>query len=412
MYNLLIVDDEIATCRFLERFIGEKIDDINVVAAMKNGEEAVGFLKNNNVDIILSDIRMPKMDGIELAKYVHENKPDIKVILMSAYNEFSYAQEAFRYNVFYYLLKAIDTDELKDVITRVKKVLKAQSLSRKDDIFEVRERFIDDVISGNFDINKYQGNLGGRLLVASDINDINFGIYTIKFDDFEKCLRDKANYGFDSFKVSISRIIEYTTEYTWVFYIEKKMEELLLITGTDRKINRINDIFTERCSNELSQVLCQNVYIEFVLECKLAELACKLREPKRIETINEEVRSNSLGRDKEKIIREALLYMNQNYDKDISRDDIAKQVFLSGAYFGRIFKNYFGISVNEYLLRIRMNKAIELLTSNEKIVNIYSQLGYNNDRHFRRVFYMYTGYSPSEYRKKVLRKDFDLYEND
>lgn len=62
-----------------------------MIGCFKNGSEAIDFLKNNSVDIVITDIKMPKVSGLELAKYVHENMPMTKVVIVSGYGEFEYA---------------------------------------------------------------------------------------------------------------------------------------------------------------------------------------------------------------------------------------------------------------------------------------------------------------------------------
>ena len=99
MYSIIVVDDEQPARDFLEKYINENINDFYVVAKFQNGAEAIKFLDNNDVDIVISDVKMPIVDGLELAKYINENKCHTKVILVSAYEQFEYAQKAIKYNL-------------------------------------------------------------------------------------------------------------------------------------------------------------------------------------------------------------------------------------------------------------------------------------------------------------------------
>jgi len=121
MYKMLIVDDDWLIAESLKA-MDEWIDyNIDVVGTAGNGKEALYWLDKENIDFILTDIRMPHMDGISLAKYLHENMPTINVIIMSGYEDFSYAQNAIKYNVQGYVLKPIAVSELFEIVNKVQK---------------------------------------------------------------------------------------------------------------------------------------------------------------------------------------------------------------------------------------------------------------------------------------------------
>lgn len=94
-------------------------------------------------------------------------------------------------------------------------------------------------------------------------------------------------------------------------------------------------------------------------------------------------------------------YMNSNYDKDITRDDIARFVFLNPDYLTRIFRKATGLSLTEYLTELRIKNSMTLLaTSNVQITTIATEVGYNNMNYFSKIFKKVTGVTPMEYRKK------------
>ena len=110
-YKAVIVDDEMFAREFLNQCINDLCTDFEVCAMLNDGSNAIEYLKENKADVILSDVRMPGISGIELAKYINDNNMNIPIVLVSAYDDFKYAQEAMRYGVKYYLLKVIDTNE-------------------------------------------------------------------------------------------------------------------------------------------------------------------------------------------------------------------------------------------------------------------------------------------------------------
>ena len=120
MLKMLIVDDDWLISDSLKSLDEWHERNIDVVGTAENGKEALFWMEKEKLDIILTDIRMPEMDGIELTKHIYEKEHNIHVIIMSGYEEFSYAQKAMRYNAKGYILKPIDTDELMDAIDRIK----------------------------------------------------------------------------------------------------------------------------------------------------------------------------------------------------------------------------------------------------------------------------------------------------
>ena len=119
MIKVMIVDDE----KFVRMGIKNDTDwsliGCEVVAEASNGEMALELAKEHRPDLVISDIKMPKMDGIELAGKLLEKYPDIKVIFLTAYNEFEYARQAIRLGVSDYLLKPFQDGELEGAIQRL-----------------------------------------------------------------------------------------------------------------------------------------------------------------------------------------------------------------------------------------------------------------------------------------------------
>lgn len=107
------------------------------------------------------------------------------------------------------------------------------------------------------------------------------------------------------------------------------------------------------------------------------------------------------------LIRKIKKFVEDNYTNDISREDVAGAVFLNANYFSRYFSMKTGQSFSDYLLEVRMHKAVELLSTGSTIYDIAKKVGYNDYRHFLRTFKKYTGYTPSEYRRCVLGKAED-----
>ncbi|OPJ60414.1 response regulator transcription factor [Clostridium oryzae] len=118
MPNILIVDDQKFERDGVTALIKKFNYDLNISQA-ENGEKGLECIKNNAVNILFTDIKMPFMDGLELSKKAIEMRPDIKIIIFSGYSEFDYAKKAIALGVIDYILKPINIQEFKYVIEKV-----------------------------------------------------------------------------------------------------------------------------------------------------------------------------------------------------------------------------------------------------------------------------------------------------
>lgn len=121
MYKLLVVDDEPLTREYLQRNITSIDERWEVCGEAADGVEALEFLSCNKVDLVVTDIKMPEMDGIKLAENISGLYPQLKVVILSGYDEFAFAREAMRFGVKDYLLKPIVSQELQSVLKKISK---------------------------------------------------------------------------------------------------------------------------------------------------------------------------------------------------------------------------------------------------------------------------------------------------
>ncbi len=131
LYRLMIVDDEEAIREGIANSIPWAEWGFSVVARCANGEEAIMQIEQTKPDIVLSDIRMPKMDGVELMSYLNRNYPEIKILILSGYSDFEYLNMSIKNKVTEYLLKPTDLDEFEEVFCRLKKTLDEEKQSRE-----------------------------------------------------------------------------------------------------------------------------------------------------------------------------------------------------------------------------------------------------------------------------------------
>lgn len=116
---MILIDDEQIILDGLSQALNDIDTGFQLAGIFSNPFEALEFLDTTTVDLVISDIRMPKLSGIELAKILNKKFPKIKIIFLSAYSEFEYAKEALKYNVSSYILKPVDIDELTNELKEI-----------------------------------------------------------------------------------------------------------------------------------------------------------------------------------------------------------------------------------------------------------------------------------------------------
>lgn len=131
MYRILLVDDEILVRDAIKENINWEGIGCELVGICENGQQAAEFVKEHPVDIVLTDILMPYMDGMELSHFLHDNYPDVVIVIFSGFGEFEYAKKAIQYNVSEYLLKPVTAVELTAVINKMKEKVDQKRREKK-----------------------------------------------------------------------------------------------------------------------------------------------------------------------------------------------------------------------------------------------------------------------------------------
>ena len=112
MYKVLIADDEPFILEGLADLINWEEHGLQIAGLVSNGLDAKNIVDSSDIDILITDNRMPRMDGIELIKYIAQTEKNIKFIILSGYNDFEYVKEAAKIGIENYLLKPVDEKEL------------------------------------------------------------------------------------------------------------------------------------------------------------------------------------------------------------------------------------------------------------------------------------------------------------
>ncbi|MDC7289397.1 response regulator [Blautia schinkii] len=167
MYRILLVDDEILVRDAIRENIDWKGIGCELVGDCENGQVAAEFVKQHPVDIVLTDILMPYMDGMELSHFLHDNYPDIVIVIFSGFGEFEYAKKAIQYNVSEYMLKPITAMELSAVINKMKEKVdqkqkekkKLENLTKASENYRknaqiIRSKAIEALVNCTRDVNE------------------------------------------------------------------------------------------------------------------------------------------------------------------------------------------------------------------------------------------------------------------
>lgn len=163
MFNALVCDDEPSVTKFLSENIPWESIGIATVYTASDGLEALSLFESHTIHLLITDIRMPKMDGLALLKKVREKYPDTHCVLLTAYGEFEYARAALQLGVDNYLMKPIQLEEL---IGTIESAVENMYVSRKnkEDLF--RENILRRWLNGTIS----EDELGERSNYLEDIN--------------------------------------------------------------------------------------------------------------------------------------------------------------------------------------------------------------------------------------------------
>ncbi|WP_258168728.1 response regulator, partial [Paenibacillus sp. AR247] len=132
MYKVFIVDDEAVVRDGLKRTIGWQELGFELIGDYANGREALEAIDLNMPDLIISDISMPFMDGLALTAAAGSKYPHIKMIILTGYDEFEYAQQAIRLKVSDFILKPITAQEIRELLLKVKAEMDEETRRRED----------------------------------------------------------------------------------------------------------------------------------------------------------------------------------------------------------------------------------------------------------------------------------------
>lgn len=158
LYKIMLVDDEEEVRKSIIRTINWEDAGFEVIGDAENGKDALEKIEQSEPDVVLTDIRMPYMDGLTLAEAIRQTYPSIKIVIFSGFDEFEYAKRAIKLNVIEYILKPVNVEELTAILKKIKKNLDEEIEQKRNvnllresyirNLPTIREHFLNDLIHG------------------------------------------------------------------------------------------------------------------------------------------------------------------------------------------------------------------------------------------------------------------------
>jgi len=199
MYKAILVDDEPRILNGLHEIVRWEDYGIEIAGQANNGQDALRMIENGGISIVITDIRMPEMDGLELIRQIRQQERAIKTIILSGYDDFNYVKEAAKLGIENYLLKPVVRDELSstlfDIIHKMKQETE-QQIELRSSAMILRNNILNRWLTGTIT----RMNLTERAdLLQIDLTSQNYMVCLFKIlfeDDHES--RDLTNYAFEN----------------------------------------------------------------------------------------------------------------------------------------------------------------------------------------------------------------------
>ena len=411
--KVFLADDEIVVREGIRESFPWDETPYTLVGEAPDGEMALPMIRDTNPDIVITDIKMPFMDGIELCRILRVQMPWIGIIVLSGYDEFEYARQCIQLGVREYLLKPINAEDLREVLDKVSAQLKAERKTLEH-AASLRARMEN---GGKFVKEKLIGSLFTDEAVEEDAPNVleqlrSMGCpFPAPFYAVIDAAFSPTGEGQEAavaLAESSGGIVQASSSRTGT--------RLLVIGDTAEDTEERAYAFASSLARELERTGCSLIRVgigdivenpeEITHSFKAARhirhiLAQRTDEQAVILGVRE-MGEPADDRKTPSVISDAKVYMAQHFaDPNLMLQDVAKAVNMSNSRFSTVFSQQNGQTFTEYLIYLRLTKAKELLRgTNMKSSQIARESGYNDAHYFSYIFKKNTGLTPSEYRSQ------------
>lgn len=358
MYRALVVDD----VDVIRHSIASQVDDsqtiVTVAGTAENGEKGLEWLETNYADICITDIRMPVIDGLELIKRIRERYPWMASLVISSYDDFSYAKASIQLEAVDYILKPVDEENLEAALRKSVEKIEKDRLSRAISLMSSQMSKCRPLMELWVDYLKVPTKDPRGLI-----------------DTTEKKLCEIAGESY--------YLMSFLAE-EWISKVSNEMN----LRKPDLSLSQC-----EKSSTQSRLIKNSNVKDFFIIDC-----TDKLKYA--MDLIKSEF-DESKGNQQSRIMDLIIDYIAKNYTRsDFTLQELSDNILFSKNHIANIFKQETGITIWNYIIDLRMKKAKVLLAeSMSKSLEIAMSVGYNNYNHFSHLFKECCGISAQEYRK-------------
>ena len=366
MFKVMIVDDMDIMLRELKRLRlwGEKTG-FTIWEEARNGHEALEKLENASVDLVITDIKMPKVDGLELLKKIVEKDLCPCVVLLSDHSEFGFARQGLVLGAFDYIVKPVDEAVMSNLLSRVRDFLsdkrqQAERVKKLEEMLEEKiEVFFPSAETG--EIIEYIRNADIKAMEATARMVDTLG-GSLDHDVIKSSLLMKK---------ALFEIINSVLENEeWA----KRFIDPAPLMSVD---------FSACEDMETAKTILVGIVGKLFLH--MDRLKC--------------------GRQENAMVNAVCNYVLENVDEEISIKSIAESLFMNKSYMSETFRQKTGSTLIEYITLVKMERAKRLIREGSlKTYEIAVKLGFKDIEYFSKLFKKFTGRSPTEFRKDDMEK--------
>ena len=399
MYRVLLVDDEPIICRGLRETIEWDSLGLEISGEAHNGAEALEMICANQPHILITDIRMPGMDGIGLIKAVRELGTPIRIIILSGFSDYAFLKEAIRLSVDGYLLKPIDNDELISNLAGLVNNIEKEML-RTTQLYQGIELLRSNTL------NRLVTNAIGRGEFEEKASFLDISLTAERYL-CAVCFLENENggmpgYGEPNAAFGLQQICSAQVKEGDFTFIDAKNRVVLLLSG-----GREDDMVS-MAAGMLAHVIKQSQeHFHKPIATSMGVIASTVEDIWK----SYQAAAERFDRDKavpegeqlegrwNKAVDRTITYIAANYHAAISLKQVANICEINTSYLGQIFRKATGESFTNYVNRYRIEKAKQLLSnSSMKVYEVAEKVGFTDYHYFLKIYKKVTGNLPTETR--------------
>lgn len=381
MYTVLIVEDETIVRKGIIQTIQWDNLGIDCILEARDGKEGLAIFKNNNVDIVITDMKMPNMNGVEFIQEIKKIDEKMPIMVISGYSDFEYLQSAIRYGATDYMLKPIRVTEINDSLMSIVNKLNIENIYINEEATlkeNILYRIVQGMITKKEVKEKYEQ-------LQIELHHGKYGIVIVKI------LGEPANSQIYTAAYMYNKILNrMQTGHAFVH----PNKTIVIIYDSIKDIDEIKK--NQKTLNELIEKKVQiqiKCYYGNIVE-DIEEIGYSYQEANHK---HENVKDVTYS----KVIIETMQYIEEHYTENITLTSMSELTFVNPSYLGYLFKREVGVSFVEYVNEKRIDKAARyLLETNMKVYEIMDNIGITDKNYFLKLFKKYKGSTPTAYRKK------------